>query len=127
LMQERAQICSDSGVQALNLVDVVFSDAREVREAWSELFDAFHIKPIQQFVINERLRKLLGAIAKNVGLADELRNDDFDGVYFPIVQEQERFIKDMQRQEILANLQGQNAAAAGTSSPQDTIWPPKPD
>jgi hypothetical protein len=127
LMQERAQIHSANGVRALNLVDIVFNESREVREAWSELFMAFQMKPFLQHVIDERLRKLLGAIAKDIGLADELRNDDLGRVYFPIVQQQEQFIKDMQRQQILASLQGQNAAVASTPHLQNTAWPPKPD
>jgi hypothetical protein len=126
LMQERAQIYSDQGVRALNLIDVVFNESREVREAWAELFLAFHMRPIVQHVIDERLRKLLGFIAKNIGLSDELRNDDLGRVYFPIVQQQEQFIKDMQRQQILANLQGENAAGAGAASLPNSPWPPKP-
>src|SRR5208282_1748992 len=43
LMQERAQIYSENGVHALNLIDVVFNDSREVREAWAELFLAFQM------------------------------------------------------------------------------------
>ena len=127
LMQERTQIASENAVRALNLIDVVFNESREVREAWSELFLAFHMKPLLQHVIDERLRKLLGAIAKDVGLADELRSDDLGRVYFPIVQAQEQFIKDMQRQQILASLQGQNSAGASAPALQNTTWPPKPD
>ena len=122
-MQERAQIHSDEGVRALNLIDVVFNESLEVREAWSELYLAFHMKPLVQHVLDERLRKLLGAIAKDVGLTDKLRNDDFGRVYFPVVQEQERFIRDMQRQQTLERLQGQNAAGASTTN---LVWPPKP-
>lgn len=124
LMQERAQIYSENGIRALNLIDVVFNETREVREAWSELFLAFQMKPLLQHVVDERLRKLLGAIAKDIGLADELRNDDLGRVYFPLIQEQEQFIKEMQRQQILASFQGQNAAGA---TGQNTAWPPKPD
>jgi hypothetical protein len=105
----------------------VFNESREVREAWSELFLAFQMQPLLQHVVDERLRKLLGAVAKDIGLADELRNDDLGRVYFPVVQAQERFIKDMQRQQILASLQGQNAAGASVTGSQSTIWPPKPD
>ena len=69
LMEERAQIHSDNGVRALNLVDIVFSDSREVRDAWAELYAAFSFKPLVPHVINERLIRLLGAIAKDIGLA----------------------------------------------------------
>jgi hypothetical protein len=126
LMQERAQIYSDQGVRALNLIDVVFNESRDVREAWAELFLAFHMRPIVQHVIDERLRKLLGFIARDVGLSDELRNDDLGRVYFPVVQEQEQFIKDMQRQKVLASLQNQNAAGAGAANLPNSPWPPKP-
>lgn len=127
LMQERAQIYSDDSVQALNLIDVVFNESRDVREAWSELFLALHMSPLVQHVLDERLRKLLGAIAKDVGLSDELRNDDFGRIYYPNVKAQEQLIKDLQRQHLLTSLQGQGAAAAGAVGPLSTAWPPKPE
>lgn len=126
LMQERAQIHSDEGVRALNLIDVVFNDAREVREAWAELFLAFYMKPLVQHVIDERLRKLLGAMAKDIGLGDQLRTDDLGRVYYPVVQAQEQFIKDMQRQKILTSLQAQGAAGASAAALPTSPWPPKP-
>lgn len=125
LMQERAQIYSDNGVRALNLIDVVFNESRDVREAWSELFLAFHMSPLVQHVIDERLRKLLSAIAKDIGLSDELRNDDLGRVYYPNVKAQEQMIKDLQRQQLLISLQGQGASSAAGS--QNTAWPPKPE
>jgi hypothetical protein len=124
LMQERAQIHSGDGVRALNLIDVVFNESREVRESWSELLLAFEMKPLVQHVIDERLRKLLGAIAKDIGLADQLRTDDLGRVYYPTVQAQEQFIRDMQRQQLLESFKGQSAASAA-SAPQSP-WPPKP-
>jgi Flp pilus assembly protein CpaB len=126
LMQERAQIHSDEGVRALNLSDIVFNETLEVRESWSELFLAFQMKPTIQHVIDERLRKLLASIAKDVGLADQLRNDDLGRVYYPIVQAQEQFIRDMQRQQILRSLQGQNVASATATAIPNSMWPPKP-
>lgn len=127
LMQERAQIHSDNGVRALNLIDVVFNESRDVREAWSELFLAFHMNPLVQHVIDERLRKLLGSIAKDIGLSDELRNDDLGRVYYPNVMAQEQLIRDLQRQQLLTSLRGQGAAGAGATGPQNTLWPPKPE
>ncbi len=125
LMQERARIYSEDSVRALNLIDVVFNESREVREAWSELFLAFHMTPLQQHVIDERLRRLLAAISTNIGLADGLRNDDLGRVYRPIIQEQEQFIKDIQRRQMLISFQASNAGGASTA--QNGLWPPKPD
>jgi hypothetical protein len=126
LMQERAQVYSDNGVRALNLIDVVFNECRDVREAWSELFLAFEMKPLIEHVVDERLRKLLGAIAKDIGLADDLRSDDLGRVYFPSVQAQEQFIKNTQRQQLFASLQGQGTAAASATG-VDAAWPPRPN
>jgi len=126
LMQERADVSSDNAVRALNSIDVVFNDSREVRDTWSELFGAFGMKPLVQHLVDERLRRLLSAMARDIGLADGLRNDDLGRVYMPVVQAQERFIKDMQRQQALAAVQGQSAAAAAAVAP-DSLWPPRPE
>src|SRR5260370_141403 len=82
LMQERAKIYSENGVRALNLIDVVFNESREVREAWAELFMAFDSKNnIPQHVQEERLRKLLATMAKDIVLSDQLRADDLERIY----------------------------------------------
>src|SRR5262245_23484574 len=60
LMQERASLATLDGVRCLNLIDVIFHDCREVREAWAELFLAFDPRRnIPVHVQEERLRKLL--------------------------------------------------------------------
>jgi hypothetical protein len=126
LMQERAEIYSDNGVRALNLIDIVFNESREVRNAWSELYGAFEMRPLVQHLIDERLRRLLSAMAQDIGLSDQLRNDDLGRVYFPLVQQQNQFIRDMQRQQAFANLQGQGAAGAAAAVNPDALRPPRP-
>lgn len=127
LMQERADISSENSVRALNLIDIAFNDSRTVREAWAELYLAFSTKPYQQPIVDERLRRLLAAVAKDIGIADELRTDDLGRVYIPVVQAQDRFIKNMQRQQLLANLQSQSPPAASATGSEDALWPPRPD
>ena len=121
LMQERARINSDEGVRALNSIDIVFADSREVREAWAELLLAFTMQPLViMHVVEERLRRLLAAVAKDVGIADQLRIDDLGRVYYPTSQQQEQLIKDMQRQFVLNSLMQKNAGGA------NSVFPPKP-
>jgi hypothetical protein len=48
-------IYSEDGVRALNSIDIVSRDAREVREAWSELFLTFRMEPLVVHLIEERL------------------------------------------------------------------------
>jgi hypothetical protein len=43
LMQERAAIYSETAVKSLNLIEVIFSDSREVCDAWVELFAVFSL------------------------------------------------------------------------------------
>jgi hypothetical protein len=45
LMQERGEVYSEGAVKAFNLIDVIFYDCREVREAWAELFQIFGTNP----------------------------------------------------------------------------------
>ena len=111
LMQERAAIYTENAVRVLNTIDVVFHDSRPVREAWAELFLVFSMNPIPPHVLDERLRKLLIAMAQDIGLGDELRVDDIGRVYYPKALTEERSIKDIQRQQLLAALQGDTAAA----------------
>jgi hypothetical protein len=125
LMQERARI--ENAVQALNLIDIVFNDSREVREAWAELLLAFDAKlSVPKYAIDERMRKLLAAIANDIGLTDELRNDDLGRVYYPNVQAQEQIIRDLQRQQTLDSLQAQDAARRNAAGLDNSAWPPKP-
>jgi hypothetical protein len=127
LMQERAAIYSESAVRALNIIDVVFSDVREVREAWATLFYDFQPQNnIPIHVQHEHIRQLLATIARDIGLGDQFRIEDLNRVYLPTPLAQERFIRDMQRQQALAALQNQTAPAANTAAAQSTVWPPPP-
>jgi hypothetical protein len=120
LMQERARINSEDGVRALNSIDIVFADSREVREAWAELFHAFNMQPLVMHLVDERLRRLLAAVAKDVGIADQLRIDDLGRVYYPTSHQEEQQIKDMQRRSNLLSLMRKNAEGANSA------FPPKP-
>jgi len=129
LMQERAAIYSDSGVRALNLIDVVFNESPEVREAWGKLFLAFdsntNTPPTEQ---HECLLQLLAVMAKDIGLTGQLSTDDLGRIYFPAAISEERFIRDFHRrmtfQQILVN---QALPAANAAAQQGALWPPKPD
>jgi hypothetical protein len=129
LMQERAAIYSENAVKSLNLIDIVFNDSREVCDAWSELFSVFSINPLPAITLDERLRKLLTAMAMDIGIGGNLRAADFSRVYSPRAIEQDRLIRDLQRQQMLNVLQGQGSPAANTAATAaaEGPWPPKPE
>jgi hypothetical protein len=120
-------LATTEGVRALNLIDVIYYDCRTVREAWAELFLSFDAsKKMPQHVQEERLRKLLIAMAADLGVADQLRSDDFGRVYYPNALAEEERVRQLERQAALARLQGQTPTA-NTAAPQiASLWPPKP-
>jgi hypothetical protein len=125
-MQERSAIYTEPAVRALNLIDVVFNDSSRVREAWAELSLALNTRPIVPHVMDERLRRMLGVMADDIGLGGGLRTDDIGRVYYPQAIAQDRQIQDMQRQQTLRALQGASSPAANTAS-GNSPWPPKPE
>jgi hypothetical protein len=65
--------------------------------------------------LEERLRKLLIAMAEDIGIGEGIRTDDIGRVYSPTAIAQERLIRDLQRQQALAALQAQGSPAANTA------------
>lgn len=130
VMQERAEIWAEESVRALNLIDVAFSDAICVREAWAELHQALNSNPMPNHVIDERIRKLLKEMATDLGLSSKLRQDDFGRVYFPNALAEERNVRLLERKQALERLTGGTSPAANAADGQANIqknkWPPKP-
>lgn len=133
-MQERADISQRDCVVALNLIDVAFYDAPEVRESWAELYQSLDGgRQVPTHVRDERLRKLLRAMAADLGLAENLRLDDFGRVYFPNTVAEENEVRRLERQATMRRLSAQTApptaqALAAEKPPAATTpgWPPKP-
>lgn len=128
VMQERAAIYSDNAVRALNSIDVAFAHSTAVREAWAELFQALNTPNVPPHIIDERIRKLLREMSIELGIADQLRMDDFSRVYFPNALQQQRQIEDLQRRDTLAKLTGTAQPAANTTvtAALASHWPPPP-
>ena len=121
IMQNRATVGHEL-VQALNIIDVVYHDCKPVREAWSELFLSYDSAlKIPPHVQDERMRKMLIAMANDLGLGDELRNDDFGRVYTPNVLAEENRVRDLERKAALARLSQEAVApTANTATPLNT-------
>lgn len=128
LMQERSEIYTADAVRAFNSIDVAFSDADSVREAWSELYQSLNSQPLAPaHVIDERLRKLLREMANSLGIGDKLRIDDFGRVYLPNALLEERRVKELERSATLARLSPQISPAANTGDATSDMFPPKPE
>lgn len=126
IMQERAQIYSMDAVRALNSIDVAFSEATLVREAWAELYQALNTDPMPGHVVDERIRKLLREMAAELGISERLRLDDFGRVYYPKALVEEHQVQHLERIAALTRLQNRETSASNTSEVSDNLWPPPP-
>ena len=124
IMQERAQIYTMDGVRALNSIDVAFSDASTVREAWAELYQALNSDPVPEHVVDERIRKLLREMSAELGISERLRLDDFGRIYYPKALSEAHTLQHLERVTALSRLQSASSPAANTTSPDP--WPPQP-
>lgn len=68
--------------QALNLIDVIFSENPKVLSAWHSLYDYIHVKPMDQKQFEHRHVELLSEIAKVLGYKN-LQQTDIDKFYSP--------------------------------------------
>lgn len=126
IMQGRAEIWAEDSVRALNSIDVAFSDSRPVREAWVELYQALDTAPLVKHVFEEKTRKLLQEMAKDLGLADNLRLDDFARIYFPKAMREERDVAFLRRQAALRQFAEPSQPAENVGLKPPSPWPSKP-
>jgi hypothetical protein len=131
IMQNRAEIYGEDSVRALNSIDVAYSASVPVREAWAELLNALNSSNHPAHVIDERIRKLLREMARDLGISDTLRQDDFGRVYFPTALAEERSVRELERKASLQRLTGNSAPSANAAAALDPEiqkkWPPIPD
>jgi uncharacterized protein DUF6680 len=131
LMANRQSYWTGEPVNAFNLIDVVFNDSPDVRSAWAEMYLSFS-RGIPDHVRDERLRRLLGAMSRDLNLADELRTDDFGRVYRSDAVVEEQLVDMYRRRSALAAFEGARSPAANTAGPQqgalpNALFPPKPE
>lgn len=131
IMQNRHFLGEIECVKALNLIDTVFHDAPTVRDSWATLFAALNDQ--RNFpttgptpVIDERRTALLSSMARELGLIQNFRPDDFTRVYLPQTVVSEMQIRDMQRRAALNALSAQPTLPPSASPPAPALFPPPP-
>jgi hypothetical protein len=69
LMQQRAVPYTPEAVQALDVIDAVFVDARDVREKWAVYFNSMDAtRQVPSAMAHQQLTDLLAAMAADIGL-----------------------------------------------------------
>ena len=87
LMPSRIYGWTPDSVNALNVIDIVYSDDKKVREAWKDLNDKYRVtNPDQQHLkkIENAQYKLLEAMANSLGYKDKITWETIQNPYMPV-------------------------------------------
>lgn len=85
LMSKRYDLACEESVDALNMVEVVFSKSKLVRIAWKDFIETVNMpdSPIRGTKIADKHLKLLEAIARDIGYK-EIDWEDIKHFYYPV-------------------------------------------
>ena len=86
LMTSRIYGLTREGVEAQNIIDVVFVDDKKVREAWKDLNDKYHVSnPDEQHLekVRQAQFKLLEEMARSLGYKDKITWETIQNPYVP--------------------------------------------
>lgn len=86
LMTSRIYGWTPESVHCLNLIDVVFSDDKEVRKAWKDLYDKYCVENSTETElkkIKDAQYKLLETMAHSLGYKDKITWETIQNPYIP--------------------------------------------
>ena len=92
LMTSRIYGWTPDSVNALNVIDIVFSDDKKVRAAWKDLNDKYRVtNPDQQHLkkIENAQYKLLEAMANSLGYKEKITWETIQNPYMPVGMKQQ--------------------------------------
>lgn len=69
-------------VRGLNLIDVIFADHPKVIAAWKDLYEYFHVRPLDDRLVNDKRTMLLSEMATALGYRD-LQQVNIERYYYP--------------------------------------------
>lgn len=86
LMTSRIYDWTTDEVHALNILDIVFSDDKEVRDSWKDLYDKLCVsnpREVELKKIQTAKYKLLETIAKSLGYENQITWETIQNPYIP--------------------------------------------
>lgn len=111
LMTSRIYGWTQESVHCLNIIDIVFSDDKKVRDAWKDLYDKYCVQnpdDIQLKKIKNAQYKLLETMAISLGYKNKVTWENIQNPYIPngLIQQLESQNKSQQAyNNILLNMQ----------------------
>lgn len=110
LMTSRIYGWTQESVHCLNIIDIIFSDDKKVRDAWKDLYDKYCVQnpdDIQLKKIKNAQYKLLETMAISLGYKDKVTWENIQNPYIPngLIQQLESQNKSQQAyNNILLNM-----------------------
>ena len=83
LLRHRASIIHADAVNALNLIDIIFIDVPEVREAYQQFWNAT-AEPTPWELKVERYNTIIERIVRHLGMNDHIKASDIQRSYHPM-------------------------------------------
>jgi hypothetical protein len=83
LLRHRASILHNDAVNALNLIDIVFIDVSEVREAYQQFWNAT-AEPSPWELKLERYNTIIEKIVRHLGMNEHIKASDIQRSYHPV-------------------------------------------
>ena len=111
LMTSRIYGWTQESVHCLNIIDIVFSDDKKVRNAWKDLYDKYCVQnpdETQLKKIQNAQYKLLDTMASSLGYKDKVTWETIQNPQIPegmIRQQQEQAASQQAYNNILLNMQ----------------------
>ena len=111
LMTSRIYGWTQESVHCLNIIDIVFSDDENVRNAWKDLYDKYCVQnpdETQLKKIQNAQYKLLDTMANSLGYKDKVTWETIQNPYIPEGmrrQQQEQAVSQQAYNNLLFNMQ----------------------
>ena len=83
LLRHRASIIHADAVNALNLIDIIFIDVAEVREAYQQFWNST-AEPSPMELKIERYNTIIERIVRHLGMNDHIKASDIQRSYHPV-------------------------------------------
>jgi hypothetical protein len=131
IMQYRRYLYFEESVKALNMIDVVFHDNKEVRDAWKDLYSAYGDERLNTNeggrIKEDLVYNLLRAMANDLGFASDFNADDIRRIYYPMILANHHDLLYFEQDERLRHLKMKLAARTTQNiAPPDKAEEPPP-
>ena len=123
LMTSRIYGWTPDSVNALNIIDIVYSDDNKVRAAWKDLNDKYQVtNPDQQHLkkIENAQYKLLEAMAISLGYKDKITWETIQNPYMPVGMAQQIEAQKNMQQAYYSAINGVNNFVQNQKQNQNT-------